>query len=56
MEKINNQEIEVCIKSVLNFDGNIEKNKNLLELGLSSIQIMNLTSQFRKKGYGCTFA
>ena len=56
MEKINNQEIEVCIKSVLNFDGNIEKNKNLLELGLSSIQIMNLTSQFRKKGYECTFA
>ncbi len=50
------ERIEERIREILGFQGAISPDQNLLELGLSSIQIMQLTSGFRKQGHGITFA
>ncbi|VUX11535.1 non-ribosomal peptide synthetase [Dorea formicigenerans] len=50
------EQIEKSVQEILNIYSNIPYEKNLLELGLSSIQIMQLTSRWRKEGYICTFA
>ena len=50
------ERIEERIREILGFQSTISADKNLLELGLTSIQIMQLTSGFRKQGYAVTFA
>lgn len=49
-------EIEEKVKAVLKREEEIPAGKNLLEAGLSSVQIMKLTNDWRKAGYRCTFA
>nr|MCR5083844.1 amino acid adenylation domain-containing protein [Parasporobacterium sp.] len=48
--------IKEILSSFINTKELADEDKNLLELGLSSIQIMNINSKFRKKGYKSTFS
>lgn len=55
---MNNNVLEKEIQSILKeFDIEIDfgEDKNLIELGLSSIQLMKIVSRFRKKGIKCSF-
>ena len=49
-------QIGKSIQDILGIHGEIPVDQNLLELGLSSIQIMQLTSGFRRQGRAITFA
>ncbi|WP_207635856.1 phosphopantetheine-binding protein [Clostridium senegalense] len=44
------------IKNILSIKGDIEDNRNLLELGLNSLQIMRLVNQWRREGIDITFS
>lgn len=47
--------IEKILREVTNIQEQITRETNLLELGLSSIQILQLVGRLRKSGYKCTF-
>lgn len=53
--KICYEDLEKQIKEILNIKDQIHKNQNLLELGLSSLQIMRLIGQWKKSGLGVKF-
>ncbi|NEU05531.1 amino acid adenylation domain-containing protein [Clostridium senegalense] len=63
LDKINNKQIlfnyedmKDKIKNILSIKGDIEDNRNLLELGLNSLQIMRLVNQWRREGIDITFS
>ncbi len=56
---MNNNVLEKEIKGILkefDIETDFGEDKNLIELGLSSIQLMKIVSRFRKKGIKCSFA
>lgn len=55
-DKQNAKTIISDICSVMEISGDIKEDDNLLELGLSSIQIMKLVSKWRANGRKCSFA
>lgn len=55
---MNNSVFEKEIKGILkefDIETDFEEDKNLIELGLSSIQLMKIVSRLRKKGIKCSF-
>lgn len=55
---MNNNVLEKEIKGILkefDIETDFGEDKNLIELGLSSIQLMKIVSRFRKRGIKCSF-
>ena len=54
-EEICDVELEQQVKDILKLQSNISKGQNLLELGLTSLQVMKLMGQWKKKGIAIKF-
>lgn len=54
-KKITKEQIKQELGTMLGLSEKMEEDANLLEMGLSSVQIMQLSGRWRKLGYRCRF-
>ncbi len=54
-DKVSYEELESQVKKLLNIKSNIDEKQNLLELGLSSLQMMRLISTWKKSEFKIKF-